>query len=109
VADGIRSFGTVLLWIEASLPVIVGAMAITGTLLALFVLGSLTDVSVFAINLTTALGLGLGIDYSLFIVSRFREEMGNGLAPHDASCVRWRRRGAPCCSAPSPSPWRCPR
>jgi putative drug exporter of the RND superfamily len=68
----------------ATLPLIVGAMAITGTLLALFVLGSLTDVSIFSINLTTALGLGLAIDYSLFIVSRFREEMGWGLAPHDA-------------------------
>jgi RND superfamily putative drug exporter len=70
--------------IGASLPLIVGAMAILGTLLALFVLGSITDVSIFAINLTTALGLGLAIDYSLFIVSRFREEMRNGLAPHDA-------------------------
>jgi putative drug exporter of the RND superfamily len=70
--------------VGATLPLIVGAMAITGTLLALFVLGSLTDVSIFSINLTTALGLGLAIDYSLFIVSRFREEMGWGLAPHDA-------------------------
>jgi RND superfamily putative drug exporter len=70
--------------VGASLPLVVGAMAITGTLFALFVLGSLTDVSVFSINLTTALGLGLAIDYSLFIVSRFREEMRGGLAPHDA-------------------------
>ncbi|HEX6238518.1 MAG TPA: MMPL family transporter [Acidimicrobiales bacterium] len=68
----------------AALPLIVGAMAITGTLLALFVLGSLTDVSIFSINLTTALGLGLAIDYSLFIVSRFREELHGGLAPADA-------------------------
>jgi RND superfamily putative drug exporter len=59
-------------------------MAITGTLLALFVLGSLTDVSVYSINLTTALGLGLAIDYSLFIVSRFREELRRGLAVPDA-------------------------
>ena len=71
-------------FVGASLPLIVGVMAITGTLLTLFVLGSLTDVSIFSINLTTALGLGLAVDYSLFIVSRFREEMGNGLAPHDA-------------------------
>jgi RND superfamily putative drug exporter len=70
--------------VGAALPLIVGAMAITGTLLALFVLGSLTDVSIFSINLTTALGLGLAVDYSLFIVSRFREEMGRGLAPHAA-------------------------
>src|SRR5215207_31654 len=70
--------------VGAALPLMVGAMAITGTLLALFVLGSLTDVSIFSINLTTALGLGLAVDYSLFIVSRFREEMGRGLAPHAA-------------------------
>jgi putative drug exporter of the RND superfamily len=68
----------------AALPLVVGAMAILGTLLALFLLGSVTDVSIFAINLTTALGLGLAIDYSLFIVYRFREEMRKGLAPHDA-------------------------
>jgi putative drug exporter of the RND superfamily len=42
------------------------------------VLGSVTDVSIYAINLTTALGLGLAIDYSLFIVSRFREELRAG-------------------------------
>ncbi len=70
--------------VGAALPLIVGAMAIPGALLALYVLGSITDVSVFAINLTTALGLGLAIDYSLFIVSRYREELRGGLAPHDA-------------------------
>ena len=46
--------------IAASLPLLVGVMSITGTLFALFVLGSLTDVSIYSINLTTALGLGLG-------------------------------------------------
>jgi putative drug exporter of the RND superfamily len=70
--------------IAASLPLLVGVMAITGTLFALFVLGSLTDVSIYSINLTTALGLGLAIDYSLFIVSRFREELRHGLAVPDA-------------------------
>jgi putative drug exporter of the RND superfamily len=70
--------------VAASLPLLVGVMAIVGTFLALFILGSVTDVSIYSINLTTALGLGLAIDYSLFIVSRFREEMRKGLAPHDA-------------------------
>jgi putative drug exporter of the RND superfamily len=70
--------------IAASLPLLVGVMAITGTLFALFMLGSLTDVSIYSINLTTALGLGLAIDYSLFIVSRFREELRRGLAVPDA-------------------------
>jgi putative drug exporter of the RND superfamily len=64
--------------IAAVLPLFVGVIAILGTLLSLFVIGSTTDVSIYAINLTTALGLGLAIDYSLFIVSRFREELHAG-------------------------------
>ncbi len=70
--------------IAATLPLLVGGMAIMGTFLTLFVLGSVTDVSIYAINLTTALGLGLSIDYSLFIVSRYREELRRGLPVHDA-------------------------
>ena len=61
--------------LAAGLPLLVGVIAVLGTFLSLFVIGSVTDVSVFAINLTTALGLGLAIDYSLFIVSRYREEL----------------------------------
>ena len=53
-------------------------IAIVGTFAELYVLGSVTDVSVFAINLTTALGLGLGIDYALLMVSRFREQLAAG-------------------------------
>ncbi|MGH9272743.1 MAG: MMPL family transporter, partial [Ilumatobacteraceae bacterium] len=64
--------------IAASLPLFVGVLAVLGTFLSLYVIGSLTDVSIFAINLTTALGLGLAIDYSLFIVSRYREELRDG-------------------------------
>ena len=65
-------------FVAASLPLFVGVIAILGTLLSLFLIGSVTDVSIYAINLTTALGLGLGIDYSLFMVSRFREELRAG-------------------------------
>ncbi|MEJ7722377.1 MAG: MMPL family transporter [Ilumatobacteraceae bacterium] len=64
--------------LAAGLPLLVGVIAVLGTFLSLFVIGSVTDVSVFAINLTTALGLGLAIDYSLFIVSRYREELAAG-------------------------------
>ncbi|MFM8857516.1 MAG: MMPL family transporter [Actinomycetota bacterium] len=64
--------------IAALLPLFVGVIAIFGTLLSLFIIGSTADVSIYAINLTTALGLGLAIDYSLFIVSRFREELSAG-------------------------------
>src|ERR687891_436314 len=74
-------FGSV---VAAGLPLAVAAISVVGTLLVLFVLTLATDVSIFSINLTTALGIGLGIDYSLFIVSRFREEMEAGLSPHDA-------------------------
>jgi RND superfamily putative drug exporter len=70
--------------IAAGLSLLVGVMAITGTLFALFVLGSVTEVSIYSVNLTTALGLGLAIDYSLFIVSRFREEVRRGLTVPDA-------------------------
>jgi putative drug exporter of the RND superfamily len=70
--------------VAASLPLFVGAVAVVGTFLALFVIGSITDVSIFSINLTTALGLGLAIDYSLFVVSRFREELRKGRSVEDA-------------------------
>ena len=56
-------------------------MSIVGTFLVLRVLAGLTDVSIYALNLTTALGLGLAIDYSLFVVSRYREELRAGYRP----------------------------
>ena len=65
-------------FVAALLPLAIGLIAILGTFAELYVLGSVTDVSVFAINLTTALGLGLGIDYGLLLVSRFRERLAEG-------------------------------
>ncbi|MEU1281826.1 MMPL family transporter [Streptomyces sp. NPDC005805] len=64
--------------VAALLPLGVGIVAILGTNAVLRGLTEFTDVSVFAMNLTTALGLGLAIDYALFIVRRFREELGTG-------------------------------
>ena len=61
--------------VAALLPLLVGGLAIVGTFLMLRVASELTSVSIFALNLVTGLGLGLAIDYSLFIVSRYREEM----------------------------------
>jgi RND superfamily putative drug exporter len=69
------AFGSV---VSALLPLAVGGVAILGTFAELAILGSITDVSVFSINLTTALGLGLGIDYALFLVNRFREQLAAG-------------------------------
>jgi putative drug exporter of the RND superfamily len=75
------------------LPLVVGGFAIVGTLLVLRLLAELTDVSIYALNLTTALGLGLAIDYSLFIVSRYREELRAGREPADALVVTMRTAG----------------
>ncbi len=74
-------FGSV---VAAGLPLLIGGFAIVGTFAVLQVLSSLTDVSIFSLNLTTAMSLGLGIDYALFIVSRYREEVRGGLEPRDA-------------------------
>jgi RND superfamily putative drug exporter len=61
--------------VAALLPLLVGGLAIVGTFLMLRVASEVTSVSIFALNLVTGLGLGLAIDYSLFIVSRYREEI----------------------------------
>lgn len=60
----------------ALIPWLLGGVAIVGSFAALRLLTEFTDVSVFAINVVTILGLGLAIDYALFVVSRFREELG---------------------------------
>jgi RND superfamily putative drug exporter len=70
--------------VAALLPLMVGLIAIVGALALLFVIGSVTDVSVFALNLTTAMGLGLAIDYALLIVNRFREELHSRSSVEDA-------------------------
>ncbi len=77
-------FGSV---VAAALPLAVGILAIIGTFAVLQVMTTVTDVSIFSLNLTTALGLGLAIDYSLFVVSRFREELASG-QPTEAAVIR---------------------
>ncbi len=59
----------------ACLPLAIGALGILGSFTALRLLTLVTGVSVFSLNITTILGLGLGIDYGLFLVTRFREEL----------------------------------
>src|SRR5512133_2661114 len=61
--------------VAALLPLMIGGLAIVGTFLLLRLANEFVDVSIFALNLTTGLGLGLAIDYSLFVVSRYREEI----------------------------------
>jgi RND superfamily putative drug exporter len=59
----------------AALPVAIGGVAILGSFTVLRLLTTLTTVSIYSVNITTILGLGLGIDYGLFMVTRFREEL----------------------------------
>jgi RND superfamily putative drug exporter len=59
----------------ASLPLVIGGFAILGAFTALNVITQVTDVSIFAVNIVIMLGLGLAIDYALFVVARFREEL----------------------------------
>ncbi len=66
--------------IAAGLPLVVGLFAVLGTFVTLTLLTKFTEVSVFSLNLTTGLGLGLAIDYSLFVVSRYREELRHGVS-----------------------------
>ncbi|WP_314223135.1 MMPL family transporter [Streptomyces zaehneri] len=79
--------------IAALLPLGVGIVAILGTNAVLSGLTRFTDVSIFAMNLTTALGLGLAIDYALFIVRRFREELAAGADPTTAIGTTLRTAG----------------
>ncbi|MFF1959279.1 MMPL family transporter [Streptomyces sp. NPDC058220] len=79
--------------VAALLPLGLGIVAILGTNAVLRGITELTDVSVFAQNLTTALGLGLAVDYALFIVRRFREELAEGAEVRDAVGVTLRTAG----------------
>ena len=70
--------------IASAMPLFVGIFAILGAFFILLLITGFTDVSVFALNLVTGMGLGLGIDYSLLMVNRFREELHNGHSVEDA-------------------------
>ncbi|HEV7896221.1 MAG TPA: MMPL family transporter [Planosporangium sp.] len=79
--------------IAALLPLTVSLLTIVSVLLLLRVLTLFTDVSVLATNVTTGLGLGLAIDYSLFIITRYREELRHGRAPEEAIARTLRTAG----------------
>lgn len=70
--------------VAAMAPALVGIATVVGALLILYLVTLVTDVSIFAINLVTTLGLGLAIDYSLLVVTRFREERAKGLDVDEA-------------------------
>lgn len=79
----------VLIWVfggllAAALPMLLGALAVVGSMTVLRLITFTTEVSIFALNLSTALGLALAIDYTLLIVSRYRDELAEGSDPHEA-------------------------
>lgn len=82
----------VLVWVfgglvAAALPMLVGGFAIVGAMSVLRLITFSTDVSIFALNLSTAMGLALAIDYTLLIISRYRDELAEG-RPRDQALIR---------------------
>ncbi|MEB3981289.1 MMPL family transporter [Mycobacterium sp. 663a-19] len=82
----------VLVWVfggllAAALPMILGALAVVGSMSVLRLVTFTTDVSIFALNLSTALGLALAVDYTLLIVSRYRDELAEG-GDRDEALIR---------------------
>ena len=73
--------------VGAALPAAVGGASVVVSLALLYAFASVSRVSIFALNITTLFGLGLGVDYSLFMLSRFREELARGRAVPDAVAV----------------------
>jgi RND superfamily putative drug exporter len=82
----------VLVWVfggllAAALPLMVGVFGILGSMAVLHAITYVTDVSIFALNLSVALGLAVGIDSTLLIISRFRDELADG-RDRDSALVR---------------------
>jgi len=78
-----------LVWVfggllAAALPIAVGGFAVLGSLAVLRAIALVTDVSIFALNVAVALGLALAIDYTLLIISRYRDELADGKRPDEA-------------------------
>lgn len=79
----------VLIWVfggllAAALPIALGALAVVGSMSVLRLVTFTTEVSIFALNLSTAMSLALAIDYTLLIISRYRDELAEGSDPHEA-------------------------
>jgi len=71
-------------FVASAMPLVVGISAILGAFLIIYIFTLFTNVSIFALNLITGLGLGLGIDYALLMVNRFREELHAGKSVEDS-------------------------
>lgn len=70
--------------VASAMPLIIGVSAILGAFFILYLISLITSVSIYALNLTTGMGLGLGIDYALLMVNRFREELHRGKSIEDS-------------------------
>jgi RND superfamily putative drug exporter len=77
----------------SAMPLIVGVAAILGAFFILYLISLITSVSIYALNLTTGMGLGLGIDYALLMVNRFREELHHGNSVEDSIITTLRTAG----------------
>ncbi len=86
----ILAFGAL---VAALLPLVVGVLAIAISLTIIGVIARYTPMSVFVLNMTTMIGLGVGIDYSLLVVTRFREETARGLRRREAAMSTLRTAG----------------
>ena len=73
--------------VAAVVPLLLGAAAVISATAVLYLIGTLADTSIFALNIASMIGLGLAIDFSLIVVSRFREELAKHQRPRG-----WRRR-----------------
>jgi putative drug exporter of the RND superfamily len=79
--------------VSAAIPVVIGGVAVTTTLGGMYLAARLTGMSIFAMNTATLLGLAVAIDYALFMVSRFREELHKGATVNEAVAVTTARAG----------------
>ena len=79
--------------VAAGLPFLVALVGVFGSFTILLGVSQVTNVSIFALNLVTALGLGLGIDYALLMINRFREELHRGATTEDAVVTTVRTAG----------------
>lgn len=79
--------------VAAVLPVCVGGLAVATGIAAIVALSRVTDVAVYAINIASLIGLGVAIDYSLFLVSRYRDELSRGASTEDALVVATQTAG----------------
>ncbi|MFI7632951.1 MMPL family transporter [Nonomuraea sp. NPDC049400] len=79
--------------VAALLPVLVGALSVVGAMAVLRLLTEVTEIAVFALSIATALGFALAVDFSLFVITRFREELARGREPSAAIAVTMRTTG----------------